>query len=160
MTTDRETLEQRLRDRGEPVPQFTACPNPLCRRDRCRPFEIVTVADRANIPSEMACTQCLVSDDREQAQIDEHVARMALPPWETPEGAEWKARRNRMLDTWRWTILPDSPLTERCQLKFKRYLLAWQRMTVDSAVISAFKEPELPAMEYAPLDQITRKLGL
>lgn len=157
---DRKTLEQQLRDAGETVPEYAPCPNPLCGRERCRPFEIVETTDRDAIPSDMACTQCLGADDRERAQIDEWEKRQALDPWDTPEGLELKAQRNRMLDAWRWTIMPDSPLTEDCQTAFKHFLYGWQRMTIDAAVISAFNAPPVPDLEYAPDDEYKRNLGI
>lgn len=155
---DRTTLEQRLRDADEPVPDFVACPS--CGRQRCRPFEIVNVTDLPDVPGDMACGQCVADDKRLRDQANEHLAQARAPAWETPAGLEMKARRDRMLDKWRWTILPDSPLTKNCQAEFKRYLFSWHRMTIDAAVISGFNEPDVPELEYAPVSEHKRNLGI
>jgi len=155
---DRVTLEQRLLDANKPVPEFVSCPS--CGRARCRPFEIVEVTDRPDIPGDMACGQCLADDKRLADQADEKNAIMSAPFWQTPEGMEMKAVRDRTLDKWRWTIMPDSPLSMACQQEFKRFLIAWQRMTVDAMTKAAFTEPSVPDLEYAPLAELERNIGL
>lgn len=145
---DRRTLEQTLIDQGKPVPDFAPCPNPGCIRTRCRPFEIVDVSDISGIPSDMACTRCLVDDERLTRHADERAQLETLPPWETPEGQELKARRNRALDEWRWTVAADSPLTIENQNAHLAYLQAWHRMTVDAETPGGFIEPERPPLVY------------
>lgn len=151
MTRDRTTLEEKLRN-GSAADKRRAgdkhdCPN--CGRP-CHAFEIVDVADVPGISTDMACTRCLIDADRDDRQIQERKARKALPPWESPEGLELKAHRDRTLDRLRWTVARDSPLTAQCQTAWLAYLRAWHRMTVDASSPAEFKEPAEPAMEYAP----------
>jgi hypothetical protein len=151
---DRRTLEDEIHDRlkARPkakvvVPERFACPK--CGEPR-RPFEIVDVTDVPELKVPMACTQCLIGVDRGRRATEEKTARAKRPPWLRRAGVELKALRDRTLDRWRWTVLPDSPLTPECQQAFLDYLRAWHRMTVDAESPAEFKEPDLPAMEYAP----------
>ncbi len=145
---ERETLEQQLIGAGKPVPDFVPCPNPDCGRANCRPFEIVAVTDRDNIDASMACSQCLISDDRARIDAEDAAERKARTGWDSDEGREWKAQRDRALDRHRWAVMPDSPLTKSCQAAFLEYLRAWHRMTVDSTVKN-FQIPTVPPLEYA-----------
>lgn len=154
MMADRRTLEDEIADRRKARPGVTLAvpdrfPCPKCLRS-CWPFEIVVVTDVPELGVPMACTQCLTDVHRETRSQSEKADREKLPPWQRPEGLEMKALRDRTLDRWRWTVAPDSPLSEACRHAFLGYLKAWHRMTVDAASPAEFIEPALPAMEYAP----------
>jgi hypothetical protein len=153
MMADRRTLEDVLHSnyRGKKAKAAAAaglheCPN--CGR-LCHAFEIVDVVDVAGIDTDMACTTCLIDAQRLETEIAERKARKVLPAWETPEGVELKAWRDRMLDRWRWTVAPDSPLSAECQTAWLAYLRGLHRMTVDAKAPTEFKERDQPVMFYA-----------
>lgn len=157
---DRRTLEQRLLAAKQPVPAQATCP--ACGRGNCAPFEIVDVSDITEIEGDEACGSCFIDVQRERTRASEQKALEVLPvgSWLSSEGVALKAHRNRTLDAYRWTIMPDSPLSPVCQREFKEFMLAWQRMTIDAPVISAFKEPKMPALRYATLTQARAALGI
>lgn len=154
MMADRRTLEDDLRagKRGAAAVEAAAGLHPCPNCDRlCRAFEIVDVTDVPGLDVDMACTRCLTDEVRADTDIRERKARKALTGWAGAEGVELKAYRNRYLDTWRWTVARDSPLTETCQLAWVAHLQAWHRMTLTAATPSAWTPPPEPALDYAPL---------
>lgn len=148
---DRITLEDKLLASGKPTGGRHACPN--CGR-LCRAFEIVAVRQAGHdaldaIETDFACTQCTTDAARDVMHDTEQAALAELAPWDSPAGVEQKMHRDRTLDRWRWTVLPDSPLTGDNQTAWLAYLAVWHRMTVDAATPADFIEPEQPAMQYA-----------
>lgn len=145
----RKTLQDRLLSQKKEVPEWVQCLS--CGR-RCRPFEIVDVTDTPGIPHDDACSHCFLDVQREKRGNEDRQWRKSKE-WSGPLGEQARAERNRLLDTWRWTLLPDSPLSDPCKLQFRRYLAKLHRITVDHQWPSQVIWPALPALEYAPADQ-------
>ena len=68
--------------------------------------------------------------------------------WASDRGVFLKVERSRMLNEWRWTVAPDSPLSEACKAAFLAYLGTLHRMTIDSTP-DVWAWPETPALDYA-----------
>ena len=90
------------------------------------------------------CGQCVVHANRELEE------RLIYPDqdWRSTRGEWMKAERVRLLDSWRWTIMPDSPLSASCQAEFKAYLQSLHRMTIDAPDATAWSWPDPPALAY------------
>lgn len=67
--------------------------------------------------------------------------------WDSECGLWMKAERSMLLDKWRWTIMPDSPLTLACQDEFSDYLKSLHRMTLLETT-SEWTWPDIPALDY------------
>lgn len=76
-------------------------------------------------------------------------AAIAAPiePWDTDLGQYLKAERNIVLDGFRWTIMPDSPLTAENQAEWVAWMRALHRMTVDFQP-SDWSWPARPDLEF------------
>lgn len=59
-----------------------------------------------------------------------------------------REQRNTLLDTYRWTVTPDSPLTEACKAEWSAYLQTLHRLTVDFPDGENVVWPELPSFSY------------
>lgn len=76
-----------------------------------------------------------------------------LEPYERPpDMLAIRSRRDSILDGHRWTITPDSPLTEENQQEWLAYLRKLQRITVDYPDGVGLVWPEKPEFIYAPLE--------
>lgn len=74
------------------------------------------------------------------------VVGKAPPP---PQFFELRQRRNELLDNYRWTIMPDSPLSPACQEEWRVWLQALHSVLLDVTDTSAVAWPEMPGYEYA-----------
>lgn len=63
--------------------------------------------------------------------------------------AEVRNRRNDLLDAWRWTVMPDSPLTAEEQAEWLAWLKALQAVTKGVEAPRDVAWPEQPALRYA-----------
>lgn len=117
----RRTFEDYLRANGLPTDGKHACPN--CGHT-CEPFMLVVVSDIDAIPTAIACGECIAVAERSRASQVLH--DQTAEAW-----AVARARRNQLLDKWRWTIMPDSPMSQECRDIFMAELRRLHRMTVD-----------------------------
>ena len=111
-----KTLEDLLIEREEDASGVQPCPQ--CEAETAL-FSLVILAEE---PDEYVCGKCYLESVTEQPQIQ---------PWDTALGEILKGQRNQELDRLRWTIMPDSPLTESCKTLWLAYLNSLHRMTVD-----------------------------
>lgn len=137
------SLADALTAAGDPVPDQAQCGG--CYQM----IEAFALFEQPN--GSYQCGHCMLDQLRPIIVGEEAIALAQLTGWETPEGAAMKDDRNRELERWRWTVMPDSPLTPACQELFLAYLRTWQRMTVDADGPDTFVRPPLPAFEYMPL---------
>jgi hypothetical protein len=81
----------------------------------------------------------------------EIVPRTTAPP---PLLHEVRNERNHLLDNYRWTVAPDSPLTVECQAQWLSYLNCLHRLLVDYPLGVGLVWPAKPSLEYrkAPAD--------
>lgn len=73
------------------------------------------------------------------------VARTAPPP----QLHEIQARRNQLLDSYRWTVMPDSPLTTQNQADWLQWLKSLQSLLVKYPNGENLIWPEKPEYHYA-----------
>ncbi|MCX7284411.1 MAG: phage tail assembly chaperone [Novosphingobium sp.] len=64
---------------------------------------------------------------------------------------ELRQQRNEMLDAWRWTVMPDSPLSESSKAAWLAWLRALQAVLQDVTPeqTAGFAFPDQPALIYA-----------
>ena len=136
-----ETLEDVMLARGEPpVQPGYVCDCPGCARPVAY-FTMLSVGDDGRFaPHDFVCSSCYAEATAEPPA--------PVAPWDGDQGATLKGQRNAELDRVRWTIMPDSPLSEPCKASWAAYLQALHRMTVDCAEPDAWAWPEAPALEY------------
>ena len=63
--------------------------------------------------------------------------------------AHLRAERNRLLDLHRWTVTPDSPLSDENRAQWSDYLRALHRITVDFPDGENVSWPEPPPLAYS-----------
>lgn len=117
---------------------------PKCNGPKA-PVEIVDPAGDGN----WMCTMCMFSLARE---VDKAIwaAKLAdTVTWESGRGTEVKSRRSTLLDRNRWTIMPDSPLTQQNQAQWMIYLKNLHRLTLDNVDPKNVTWPEPPSLEYS-----------
>jgi len=74
------------------------------------------------------------------------VVNKAPPP---PQLFELRQRRNELLDNYRWTIMPDSPLSPACQEQWGAWLQSLHSLLLNVTDTSSVVWPEMPEYEYA-----------
>ena len=62
---------------------------------------------------------------------------------------ELRQRRNELLDTYRWTIMPDSPLSSSCQAQWAAWLQSLHSLLMDVTDPATVVWPEMPGYDYA-----------
>lgn len=73
-------------------------------------------------------------------------------PNETEVPLKWsriRARRNNLLDSYRWTVMPDSPLTDTNQAEWLTYLQTLQGITANVSNPDDIVWPDTPSYIYA-----------
>ena len=70
----------------------------------------------------------------------------APPP---PQMFELRQRRNELLDTYRWTIMPDSPLSAACQAQWAAWLQSLHSLLLNVTDPATVVWPEMPGYEYS-----------
>lgn len=68
------------------------------------------------------------------------------PP--APHINELRQKRNNLLDSYRWTVMPDSPLTDACQQAWMGWLKELHALLVDVTDTNAVVWPDQPELEY------------
>ncbi len=99
-------------------------------------------------PTGWICGGCISSTARDVAAALADASKPPESSWDSDLGVYLKATRNGLLDLWRWTIFPDSPLSVASQAAFLAYLGTLNRMTVDCADPRDWEWPSVPAQEY------------
>lgn len=136
-----KTLEDILIERGEvgaEPGEVMTCP--ACVTDHAL-FSIVNVEnDPRFAPHVVVCSTC-------------YLAAITPPPvsptgWETERGLSLKGERIVELNRVRWTIMPDSPLSESSQAEWRAYMGRLHRMTVDCADPADWIWPNPPSLAY------------
>lgn len=74
------------------------------------------------------------------------VVDKAPPP---PQMFELRQRRNELLDAYRWTIMPDSPLSAACQAQWAAWLQSLHSLLLDVTDPATVVWPEMPGYEYS-----------
>lgn len=69
-------------------------------------------------------------------------------PPQPPHINELRQARNEMLDDYRWTIMPDSPLTDACQQAWMIWLKKLHSLLLNVTDTSTVVWPEKPELEY------------
>jgi hypothetical protein len=143
-----QTLEDALIANGiEPAPRY-ACSH--CHKS-FPAFQFVSGA-AAGLEG-WACVACIQPALRQLAvEAAEAAQELAVDPWDTEAGHQIRADRNARLEATRWAWDAASPLTPACQALFLAYAAALHRITVDYETPQAVVFPEVPALEYAPLE--------
>ncbi len=142
--TELNTLEDILIARGEPaadIDKWADCPE--CGRT-ARPFALISVVDDPAFTSDFVCSPCFLA-------VSTTPAASPVSPWDSEHGAALKGQRNVELDRWRWTVMPDSPLSAPCKAAWLDPLRTLHRMTVDCTDPALWSWPVVPALEY-PLE--------
>jgi hypothetical protein len=135
-----KTLEEILRDQWKIPEKDYVCPSCELRHPA---FAIVEYHEA------LICTQCYSTIEREITDgIAFDQAQNAPRTWDSEDGKYIKAQRVGLLDRDRWTIMPDSPLTQECQQQFIAYLKKLHRITIDFAMPDDLVWPERPELEY------------
>lgn len=75
---------------------------------------------------------------------DTLVARLASPL----QLHDIQARRNQLLDSYRWTVMPDSPLTQQNQAQWLQWLKSLQSILVNFPNGENLIWPEKPEYQY------------
>ena len=68
------------------------------------------------------------------------------PP--APHINELRQRRNSLLDSYRWTVMPDSPLTDACQQAWMVWLKELHTLLVGVTDTGTVVWPEQPELVY------------
>lgn len=97
------------------------------------------------------CGSCFTDTDRAVEQARALAAKLPDTDWRSDYGLYLKNERNRLLDASRWTIMPDSPLSDACQTAYKTYLNTLQQMTLNNATTKTWKFPGAPPLVYPAL---------
>ncbi len=100
-------------------------------------------------PTGWICGTCIADAAREVAAAAWANARLPASDWGSDLGLFLKAQRNSLLDSNRWTIFPDSPLSEASRAEFMAYFTVLNRMTVDCADPTTWVWPATPIPAYA-----------
>lgn len=93
------------------------------------------------------CGNCHNDDNRTSVAKWEAESRLPKSSWNSDYGIELKTERNRLLDSVRWTIMPDTPLSTACQAAFKAYMTTLQQMTLTTPT-TTWVWPTVPKLEY------------
>lgn len=128
----RTTLADDLSERGIPKPMAAPCAE--CGT-------LISPDCLARVDDKYCCGHCL--------SAAEYVALSLSDTWESDCGYEARQRRNRLLEEWRWTVTPDSPLNASSRDAFMNYLRALHRLTIDFDRPSAVVWPDPPQPTYA-----------
>lgn len=113
-----------------------------CSREGCgKMFPLFALS---LIEGKAVCSQCVMNDRVNAQPVPDNVIG-----WDSETGNGVKAERNILLERWRWTVQPDSPLTEGSKSEFLTYLQTLNRLTVDFADPATVEWPTVPAQEYA-----------
>lgn len=104
------------------------------------------------------CGNCHSDDTRASIEKWELESRIPSTSWDSAKGIALKTERNRLLDSVRWTIMPDSPLSTACQAAYKVYMTTLQQMTLTSPTTANWVWPTIPKLEYPSV--ITTPSGL
>jgi hypothetical protein len=89
-----------------------------------------------------------------EGAYDGKVCRLDLSTMEVvpytppPTYNELKQKRNELLDSYRWTIMPDSPLSESCQAQWMAWLESLHSLLVGVTDFSSVTWPDMPPLEY------------
>lgn len=86
--------------------------------------------------------------DAAAARYDTETNKIVEAPPLPPHINELRQRRNEMLDSYRWTIMPDSPLTEGCKDQWLQWMTSLHGLLVDVTDTSAVVWPPMPQLEY------------
>lgn len=108
--------------------------------------------------SEEDIAEALASDyiegswDRLKWRLDLETLDLIEAPARPPMLYELRQRRNALLDTWRWTIMPDSPLTPQNQAQWLVWLKSLQSCLRDVTEqdTASFTFPAKPDLHYQP----------
>lgn len=142
-----KTYQDYLLERGmEDVEKFI-CPDCLTPHPA---FAIVEVT-----PGNWQCSQCYLTEYDAARRAAEEARLAALPPWETEEANTIRAVRVRLLDKWRWGVMPDSPLIDSAKDKVMVYLKALNSITIRYASPADVVWPDEPTIDGSDYEQST-----
>lgn len=65
-----------------------------------------------------------------------------------PNLNELRQQRNELLDAYRWTVMPDSPLTEESKTEWLAWLGQLHTLLIDVVDAASVVFPPKPALEY------------
>lgn len=65
-----------------------------------------------------------------------------------PNLNELRQQRNELLDAYRWTVMPDSPLTEECKAEWLTWLGQLHTLLIDVVDTASVVFPPKPSLEY------------
>lgn len=99
-------------------------------------------------PEGWICGLCIQSARRDREAAAEAAAKLPASDWNSDLGIFLKAERLRLLETWRWTVANDTPLSEASRAEFMAYLAVLNRMTVDCADPTTWAWPEAPTPAF------------
>lgn len=99
-------------------------------------------------PSGWICGGCIGTVARQKQAQENEAAKLPANDWNSDFGIFLKAERNRLLETARWAVMPDSPLSEPSRAEFMAYLAVLNRMTVDCADPTTWVWPEAPTPAF------------
>lgn len=85
--------------------------------------------------------------DIKTKMLDLATMQLIQRPVVGPTISELRERRNRLLDSHRWTIAPDSPLTPKCQAEWLVWLKKMHKVLVDQTDETLW--PERPDYIYS-----------
>lgn len=80
--------------------------------------------------------------------VDVDTGRVVARPAPAPTLNEIRQQRNELLDSYRWTVMPDSPLTEECKQEWMAWLGELHRLLLNVTDAAAIVFPPKPALEY------------
>ena len=119
-----KTYEDKLKAEGRVTTGLFNCPE--CDGPPMPAFAIVE-----RTPGRWTCSNCNLLDTMAVRQEEEAAVAAALPPWET-EDANWiRAQRTLLQNEWRWSVMPDSPLTAEAQARCMEFLRLLNTLTLD-----------------------------
>lgn len=112
----------------------------------------VVCGSEEDIAASLALPYVEGSWDRLAFKVDLETLDLVPIPPRAPMLYELRQRRNELLDTWRWTIMPDSPLTPQNQAQWLVWLKSLQSCLRDVTEqdTASFTFPAKPDLHYQP----------
>lgn len=89
------------------------------------------------------------SYDAQLQRVNVETRQIEAKPPPPPQMFELRQRRNELLDAYRWTIMPDSPLSVACQAQWAAWLQSLHSLLLNVTDPATVVWPEMPEYEYS-----------